>query len=647
MMLVSSWGTTRHCITLLLSSLAVFIVRSTASLANGVDLRIQPIGDSITYGYQSSDGNGYRNDLLQKFSGNNVRFIGSRRAGSMSNNQNDGYSGFEINQIAAKIGSGLAQKPNVVLLMAGTNDVNNDHDPGDAPARLGSLLDQIIAGSPNAVIILAKITPIADDGAENRAQIYNAAIPGVAQSRMNAGHKIVVVDMQNTQDGLTAGDLIDGLHPTDAGYAKMANVWWDGLTIASNQGLISAPEAGTSASSTGSAVCNGNLFWYNNHGTIASGVGASDGPFSSSWIPKGTVASGTGAGPGVRIADLDGDGYDDYVWVDPKSGAAHLYTNGGYSDGKVNWIGKGQIASGVGDGAGVRFADITGDGRADYIWISTTGELTAYVNNGPASGGGWNWAPLNNVAVGLDTGSRDSIIFADLDGDGRADFSIVGDGGSLKSWIATGTSLEPQWLPLGHVASGIGDAAGVHLVDLNGDGRADYVWVNNASASYGYINLRRDNNLAPKWIDVGQLGTGVGTGRGNITFGDLTGDGKADFLIVHNDTGGLDMYLNNGKGGAYQAGDQIVFADLDGDGQDDYISIGPEGSLLAYQNGGVNTGANNGWNWIDWGTIASGAGKREQIRYVTACPWRDGNRYRLGLTRFFQQNGRFKRRWQG
>jgi hypothetical protein len=53
---------------------------------------------------------------------------------------------------------------------------------------------------------------------------------------------------------------------------------------------------------------------------------------------------------------------------------------------------------------------------------------------------------------------------------------------------------------------------------------------------------------------------------------------------------------------------------LDGDGLDDYISIGSNGALLAYRNGGANTGASNGWNWISWGTIASGVGKRHQIR---------------------------------
>jgi lysophospholipase L1-like esterase len=601
-----------ECLFLLVS----FSTTANAAIADGVALRIHPICDSITDGFQSSDGNGYRNALLGKLSGNKVQYIGSSRAGSMSNNANDGYSGFEIDQISARIGPALSQRPNVVLLMAGTNDINNNDNPDGAPGRLGSLLDKIISACPDALIVLAKITPIASGGAQARAQAFNSAMDGVAQARIKDGHKIVVVDMQNSQTGLTASDLIDGLHPTDAGYAKMATVWYNGIASAASNGMITAPKAGASVSGSGQAVCHGKLFWYNNYGTIASGVGSSDPPFKSSWIDMGSVASGIGAGRGVRIADLDGDGLDDYLWVDDKTGAATLYINGGYSDGKINWQPKGQVASGLGDGAGVRFADITGDGLADYIWISKDGDIKAYINNGPKGGDGWNWAPLASITNGLDKAavSRASIRFADLDGDGRADLSIVGEGGSLTSWIATGRDAELTWLSIGTTAGGIGDAAGVQLYDINGDGRADYIWVDKSSATTAYINLRAKDSLVPNWISAGKIGSGVGTGRANITFGDLTGDGKADFLIIKNSTGAIDMYENKGAGAAYQAGDQVVFADLDGDGLDDYISIGPNGALLAYRNGGANTGANNGWNWISWGTIASGVGKRHKIR---------------------------------
>jgi len=47
------------------------------------------------------------------------------------------------------------------------------------------------------------------------------------------------------------------------------------------------------------------------------------------------------------------------VYADDKTGAVTMYANGGPGDGWL-WINEGVIASGLGEGAGVRFADING-----------------------------------------------------------------------------------------------------------------------------------------------------------------------------------------------------------------------------------------------------------------------------------------------
>ena len=49
-------------------------------------LRILPLGASITYGYMSSDGNGYRKALRDRlrFDGWNVNMVGSRSGGTMN-----------------------------------------------------------------------------------------------------------------------------------------------------------------------------------------------------------------------------------------------------------------------------------------------------------------------------------------------------------------------------------------------------------------------------------------------------------------------------------------------------------------------------------------------------------------------------------
>jgi hypothetical protein len=51
-------------------------------------------------------------------SGNAVKYIGSLKSGTMTNNQNEGHSGAVINEIASYAPLSLPKRPNVVLLMA-------------------------------------------------------------------------------------------------------------------------------------------------------------------------------------------------------------------------------------------------------------------------------------------------------------------------------------------------------------------------------------------------------------------------------------------------------------------------------------------------------------------------------------------------
>lgn len=215
------------------------------SIANGVDLRILPLGDSITYGYQSSTGDGYRQDLLDLLPDKNVTYIGSQHSGTMTNDANEGWSGWHIQWLEDKAKLSLPERPNVILLMAGTNDMIRNDSIATAPARLGDLMDECIAACPDAVLVVATLTPLdnplGDPTGENKTLAFNAALPAVVKQRSDAGSKVLLVDMQNSVNGLTADELVDGIHPDDEGYAKMADVWLDGLNNASALGWITAP----------------------------------------------------------------------------------------------------------------------------------------------------------------------------------------------------------------------------------------------------------------------------------------------------------------------------------------------------------------------------------------------------------------------
>ena len=119
---------------------------------------------------------------------------------------------------------------------------------------------------------------------------------------------------------------------------------------------------------------------------------------------------------------MDGDKKQDFNIVDPKSGAIVLYKNGGQQpDGKWSWNvandGK-PIATGLGPGRNVRLADLDGDGKADYILLGAErGDAILYLNKGEKPGG-WNWVPYNDakpIATGIGF-IADHVQFKDLDG---------------------------------------------------------------------------------------------------------------------------------------------------------------------------------------------------------------------------------------
>lgn len=198
---------------------------------DGTACKILPLGDSITWGIQY-DG-AYRVQLFTKAiaDGHKITFTGSVSNGpNMVNSQpfpkaNEGHSGWRIDQITGLLPKpALDTIPHIVLLMIGTNDVYAASGQATMPERLGTLLDKLIGAAPNALIVVAKITPLNNAGSNATIKTYNDAIPGLVQTRAAAGKHIILGDM-NT--GFTSGMLSnDGVHPNKSGYDFMGDTWY-------------------------------------------------------------------------------------------------------------------------------------------------------------------------------------------------------------------------------------------------------------------------------------------------------------------------------------------------------------------------------------------------------------------------------------
>jgi lysophospholipase L1-like esterase len=210
--------------------------------------RVMPLGDSITDGCCGENtvsmGAGYRLELFRLALAHhkNITFVGSHATGPAQvegvafPRQQEGHPGWTIADGGGR--SGLQQQlagwlaatpPDIVTLMIGTNDVDIQLDLANAPKRLGILLDTLTKTAPKALVVVAQIVPTRVDATNERVRAYNAAMPALVKTFADAGKHVVLVDQYAafTKDPAWKTKLLaNDLHPADAGYAAMANVWW-------------------------------------------------------------------------------------------------------------------------------------------------------------------------------------------------------------------------------------------------------------------------------------------------------------------------------------------------------------------------------------------------------------------------------------
>ena len=206
-------------------------------------VRVMPLGDSITAGVEFFDGAsdlppmpervGYRKFLYDRLleQGYPVDFMGQggQSAGAqagLADPENNGYPGVDIDFLNSKLVEQLTEdQVDVILLHIGTNNT-----PANA-AGIDTWLDELDTweASNNPVIALvATIVPKRDQAQNDQVDLFNADLRQRIQARTNDS---VFLIEQNT--AVTVADISSepiGIHPSAAGYQKMANAWFDGLT---------------------------------------------------------------------------------------------------------------------------------------------------------------------------------------------------------------------------------------------------------------------------------------------------------------------------------------------------------------------------------------------------------------------------------
>lgn len=147
--------------------------------------------------------------------------------------QKAAWPGKTIKYIAEKIEPSLRQRPNIILLHAGTNDMNPDNiistegnDPAQAVERLGKLVDLMMQLCPDAVILVAMIIDTCNPLQAPGTHEFQRLIPGAVQSRFDAGHHVLAANFTS----FPVTELRDCIHPTNEGYRLFGDYWYDFVT---------------------------------------------------------------------------------------------------------------------------------------------------------------------------------------------------------------------------------------------------------------------------------------------------------------------------------------------------------------------------------------------------------------------------------
>lgn len=491
--------------------------------ADGARLRVMPVGDSITEGVNSTTNNGYREPLerLELAQHHPIDYVGSHQTGSMANARNEGWSAQEIAFIQDKTMAHLKEySPNVVMLLAGTNDIGHGREAG-AAQRLMSFVARIRATVPDAMVLVGSLLPDADAATAAAHRRFNDQVQLLLPPSDLASLRFVVFD------NLDPRSEMDGLHPNDSGYARMASTWSATVDDLLSHGLV-APRTKLDDGGGGLSNCV-------DHNT---------------WFDQGTLTLGNGhIGDQIRLADLNGDGRDDYLMVND-DGSVDAYVNGGGRPNNWVWYDYGRVAGGVGaPGREVMFADINGDGRDDYLTVSDGGAVHLWINGGGIPGH-WIWYDEGTIAGGIRTIRApiyegpanpartifDTLTFADLNGDGRDDYIIVNAAtGSAEAWLMVGDAFHPTLMPQGVVAWGVGGLGPApEFGRMDCDHREEYLRV--TSSPGGAVTGYRNDGPAPgggwSWAGPLDIASGAAPARSQVVFADMNGDGRDDYVAI-------------------------------------------------------------------------------------------------------------------
>jgi lysophospholipase L1-like esterase len=198
--------------------------------------RFMAFGDSLTAGTTSPAPEILALDVSDSYPTKLLALLSGRYLDQTITVVNEGYPGrFAADDFPRFQDAMRADKPQVVLLMEGANDLNNQGEIA-IPRVVGALENMVSdARSRGAIVFLATLPPQNPDGKNGH---HAGLLPEInKQIAMTAADEgATLVDLYGELGTYVGYIGVDGLHPTPAGYQRIAEIWRDAIVEQLDQG---------------------------------------------------------------------------------------------------------------------------------------------------------------------------------------------------------------------------------------------------------------------------------------------------------------------------------------------------------------------------------------------------------------------------
>ena len=207
----------------LLCILFILSFISNIQVVDNKTIRVTCVGDSITEGYRASDNDHTYPFQLQRFLGDEFEVLNKGVSGTtVTRSDPRSYANTD------RYREGLQSNPNIVIILLGTNDISTQGIDTDDGKRIFRQDYELLVneyrncGSNPKILIVPPISSVDENNNHDERNSINERIQIPLIKSVAQQYGLTYLDGHLYTATWTRDDLVDGLHPSDSGYEKLA-----------------------------------------------------------------------------------------------------------------------------------------------------------------------------------------------------------------------------------------------------------------------------------------------------------------------------------------------------------------------------------------------------------------------------------------